>query len=77
MLTPISRQARPTARQAGCHYLHEKVEHARVQSLRQGVPRVTRLLHVQRHVDGLQGVSPLAVHLPAGQLLFEARLVDA
>lgn len=57
-------------------YLDQEVEHSCMQGFGEGVTSVTGLLHVQRHVDGLHCVPPLAVHLPARQLLFQTVLVD-
>lgn len=48
-----------------------------MQRFGEGVTRVTRLLHVQRHVNGLHCAAPLAVHLPARQFLLQAVLVDS
>lgn len=48
-----------------------------MQGFGEGVTRVAGLLHVQRHVDGLHGVPPLAVHLPAREFLLEAVLLDS
>lgn len=47
-----------------------------MQGFGEGVARVAGLLHVQRHVDGLHGVPPLAVHLPAREFLLQAFLLD-
>lgn len=48
-----------------------------MQRFGEGVARVTRLLHVQGHVDGLHRVPPLAVHLAARQLLLQTILLDS
>lgn len=48
-----------------------------MQRFGEGVTRVTRLLHIQRHVDRLNFASPLAVHLPARQFLLQTILVNA
>ena len=58
-------------------HLHQVVEDSRVEGLGEGVPRVGGLLLVQRHADGLRLVSPLGLHLAAGQLVLQARRVDA
>lgn len=47
-----------------------------MQGFGEGVTRVTRLLHVQRHVDGLHRASPLAVHLSARQFLLQTDVVN-
>ena len=48
-----------------------------MQGLGERVAGVAGLLHVECDVDGLQGAAPLAVHLPAGQLLLQTVLVNA
>lgn len=56
-------------------YIYQEVKDSGVQSLGEGVPGVTGLLHVERHVDGLRLASPLAIHLPACELFFQPVLV--
>lgn len=48
-----------------------------MKGLGQCIPGVAGLFHVQGDIDGLRFASPLALHLPAGQLLLQALLVDA
>lgn len=57
--------------------LHEKVKQPGVQRFGEGVPRVTGLLHVQSHIDGLHRAAPLAVHLAARQFLLQTILLDS
>lgn len=57
-------------------YLNQEVKDTRVQCFGEGVACVTRLLHIQGHVNGLQGTAPFAVHLATGQLLLQTILVD-
>lgn len=57
-------------------YLNQVVEDPRMQGFGESVPSVTGLLHVQSYVDGFLGTPPLAVHLPARQLLLETVLID-
>lgn len=61
----------------GGTHLYQIVEDAGMQSLGEGVPRETRLLHIQGHVYGLRLSSPFSIHLTAGQLLFQSLLSDA
>lgn len=61
----------------GKTYLDKVVKHTRVEGFGERVSGVTRLLHVQGHVDGFLGASPFTVHLPAGDLLLQTILVDS
>lgn len=58
-------------------YLDQEVKQPWMQGFGEGVTRVTRLLHVQRHVDRLNCTSPLAVHFPARQFLLQTVLIDS
>lgn len=63
--------------QSRLSHLHQKIEEPGVQGFGERVPGEARLLLVQRHVDHLRLSAPFTVHLAAGQLLLQPRLVNA
>lgn len=58
-------------------YIHKKVKQAWVEGFGEGVPCEGGLLCVQGDSDALRLASPLAVHDPAGQLVFQTLLGDS
>ena len=56
-------------------YIYQEIKDPGVQGLRKCIPGVTGLLHIEGHVDGLRLASPLTIHLPACELLFQPVLV--